>query len=139
MADQQQHTNMNSVVEQEPLTGLNVILDTSTGGNTSKKSNALAKANPHSVSNINSNTSVNTDSKSAGDPKEVSMAEPNKGASAIDENLEVALPEGKDDEDRLDEDVGGLNMQAGIGEKKKKNKRKPKSQRGLVSFWSIVK
>ena len=135
MADQQQHTNMNSVVEQEPLTGLNVISDTSTDGNTSKKSNALAKANPHSVSN--SNTSVNTESKSVGDSKKVSIAEPNKEARAIDDNLEV--PEGKDDEDRLEEDIGGLNMQAGIGEKKKKNKRKPKSQRGLVSFWSIVK
>ena len=126
MADGQQHTSSSAVVEQEPLTGLNL---------TSRKSAALAEVDLNSESNINSDASFNTDSKSA--PKKVSIAEPDEEASGVNENLEIALPEGIDNEDRLDDDTGGANMPVGVGEKKKK-KKKPKSQRGLVGFKSIV-
>ena len=135
MADGQQHTSRSAVVEQEPLTGLNLISDASTNGNTSRKSAALAEVDLNSVSNINSDASIHAESKSA--PKKVSIAVPDEEASGVKENLEIALPEGIDNEDRLDDDVGGANRQVGVGEKKKK-KRKPKSQRGLVGFKSTV-
>lgn len=134
MADGQQQTSNSAAVEQEPLTGLNLISDASTNG-TSRKSAALAEVDLNSVSNINSDASLNTESKSA--PKKVSIAEPDEEASGVNENLEIALPEGIDNEDRLDDETGGANMPLGVGEKKKK-KRKPKSQRGLVGFKSIV-
>ena len=135
MADGQQHTSSSAVVEQEPLTGLNIISDASTNGNTSRKSAALAEVDLNSVSNINSDASLNTESKSV--PKKVSIADADEQASGVNENLEIALPEGIDNEDRLDDDTGGANMPVGVGEKKKK-KKKPKSQRGLVGFKSIV-
>ncbi len=117
MADQQQHTDTNDVVEQEPL------------------STALAELDQNSVSNAKSNDSVNTKSKPATNPKHVSIAEPSEKASAVDENLELALPEGEGHEVTLDDDIDGANMQMEVGAKKKKNKKKkPKSQRGLVRF-----
>lgn len=116
MADQQQHTDTNDVVEQEPL------------------STALAELDQNSVSNAKSNDSVNTKSKPATNPKHVSIAEPSEKASAVDENLELALPEGEGHEVTLDDDIDGANMQMGVGGKKKKSKKKPKSQRGLVRF-----
>lgn len=138
--DRPQHTGTNSIVESEPLTGLSLTSDATTNGNTSKKSIALAEADPNSVSNVDSTAFVNTKSQSAADPKKVSIVELNEEASGVDENLEVALPEGEDHEDRLDDDIGGANMQMDIGGKKKKSKKKkPKSQRGLVRSHSIVK
>lgn len=135
MADGPQQTSNSAAVEQKPLSGLNLISDASTNGNTSRKSAALAEVDLNSVSNINSDASLNTESKSA--PKKVSIAEPDEEASGVNENLEIALPEGIDNGDRLDDDAGGANMPVGVGEKKKK-KKKPKSQRGLVGFKSIV-
>lgn len=133
MADQQQHTGTNGAVEQEPLTGLNLITDAITNGNTSNESNALAEVDPNSVSNVNSSGSINTQVESATDLKQVLFAEPNEKASGVDENLEIALLEGDDYEDIGDGDIGESNMPMGVGEKKKKKKKKkPKSQRGLV-------
>lgn len=132
MTDQQRHTGTHAVVEKEPLTGLNLISDATTNDDTSKKSTVLAEVDPNSVSNVSSNASVNTKSRSAADPKKVSIAEPNEEASGVDENLEIVLPGGEDHEDRLDDDIGGANMQMEVGGKKKKSKKKkPKSQRGL--------
>lgn len=140
MADQQQHTGTNTVIEPEPLTGLNLISDITTNGNNSEKSTAMADVDPNSVSNVNSNLSVNTESQSAAVPNKVSTTEPNGEASGVDENLEVALPEGENHEEGLEDDIGGANMQMGVGEKKKKSKkRKPKSKRGLVQFHSIFR
>lgn len=139
MTDQQRHTGTHAVVEQEPLTGLNLISDATTNDDTSKKS-VLAEVDPNSVSNVSSNASVNTKSRSAADPKKVSIAEPNEEASGVDENLELALPGGEDHEDRLDDDIGGANMQMEVGGKKKKSKKKkPKSQRGLVRSQPVSK
>lgn len=138
MADRQQLTATDDVIEMEPLTGLNLISDATTNGNISKKSTIWAEVDSNSVSNVNDNASVNTKSKSAADPKTVSIAEPNEEASGIDENLEVALPEGEDHEE--DDNIDGTNMHMEVGGKKKKSKkRKPKSQRGLVRFQYIVK
>ena len=136
MADQQQPTDMHGVIKQEPLTGLNIISDATTNSNTSKKSTALPVVDSNSVSNINDNSSVNTNSNSAADPKKVSITEPNGETSGVDQNLEVALG---DHEDRVDDDIGGANMQMGVGGKKKKSKKKPKSQRGLVRSLSVMK
>ena len=133
MADQQQHTGTNGVIKQEPLTGLNLISNTPTNGKDSKKSTALAEVDTNAVSNVNSNAPVNTKSKPVADQKRVSIAEPSEEASRADENLEVALPEGEDHEDRSDDDIGGVDMEMGVGEKKKRGKKKkPKSKRGLV-------
>ncbi len=122
MPDQQQHTDTNDVVEQEPL------------------STALAELDQNSVSNAKSNDPVNTKSKPATNPKHVSIAEPSEEPSGVDENLKVTLPEGEGHEVALDDDIGGENMQMEVGGKKKKNKKKkPKSQRGLVRFQSIPK
>lgn len=131
MADQQQHKDTNGVIEQEPLTGLNLISDATANANTSKKSTALTEVDPNSVSNVNGNISVNSNSKSTTDPKKVSMAEPNNETGGVNKNLEVA---GDDHENRLGDDIDGANMQMGVGGKKKKSKKKPKSQRGLVRF-----
>ena len=129
MADQQQHSDTSGDVEQEPLTGLNLLSNATADGNTSKTSTALTEVDPNSVSN------VNTKSKSTTDPKKVSIAEPNMETGGVDENVEVA---GDDHEKRLDDDIDGASLQMGVGGKKKKNKKKPKSQRGLVRFQSIV-
>ena len=138
MADNQQPTDTHAGVEQEPLTGLNITSDVTTKGNTSKESTALAEVNSNSVSNVNSNTSVSTKHNSAAEPKNVSIAEPNEETGGVDENLEVVLPEGDDHEDRVDDDVGGANMQMEVGGKRKKNKKKkPKSKRGLVRSQSL--
>lgn len=140
MADQQQHKDMNDVVQQEPLTGLSLISDARANANTSKKSTALAEVNPNSVSNINGSAAVITDPKTAMNSKNVSIVEPNEEVGCVNENLEVALPEGDDHEDRLEEDVDGANTQMAVGEKRKRSKKKkPKSQRGLVRFQSVVK
>lgn len=140
MADQKQHRDMNGVIEQEPLTGLNLISDATTNANSSMKSNALAEVDPISVSNFNVNSSVNTSFKSTTDLKKVSIAEANEEAGGINESHEVVLPEGEDIEDRLADDIDEANVQMEVGEKKKKSKKKkPKSQRGLVRFQSSVK
>ena len=138
MAAEKQHTELNDVVEQEPLTGLNLISDTPVNVNTFKKSTALAEIDPNLVSKANDNTSATTESKSAADAKHVSIAGADEEIIGADSNLEVALPEGEDIEDNLDNDVRGPSMQMGVGEKKKKNrKKKPKSQRGLVGSLYI--
>lgn len=135
MADQQQPTDTHGLVEQEPLTGLNIISDATTKGNTSQQSNALAEIDLNSASNFNSNISVSTTLKPAADPKQVSIAEPNEETSGVNENLEVALAEGDDHEDRVDDDVGGAGMQMEVGGiKKKSKKKKPKSKRGRVRY-----
>ena len=135
MTDQQQQTGEKTVVEQEPLTGLNIISDATTTSNPSTKSTALAEVDPNSMSHVNSSTSISIQSKSTADPKKVSIAEPKEDPSGINEDLEVTLPEGEDHDHRLDDDVGEGNMQMAVAEKKKKSrKKKPKSQRGLVRF-----
>ena len=132
MADKQS-TDMPGVVEQEPLTGLNIVSDATTKGSTFKESTALTEIDANSASNVINNTCVSTKPKSATDTKQVSIAEPNEETSGVNEDLEVALPEGDDHEDRVDDDVGGAGMQMGVGvTKKKKKKKKPKSRRGLV-------
>lgn len=142
MAAEQQHTKTNTANEQESLTGLNSMSDTSPTANTSSNSTALTEVDPSSVSNTNSNASATAESKSGKDLKKVSIAEAKEGASENDitfEALEVASLDGQKDEDQLDDDFGVSNLQTGIGEKKKKKKkRKPKSQRGLVWVCSIV-
>ena len=133
MADQQQHTGTNGAVEQEPLTGLNLITDATTNGNISNESNALAGVDPNTVTNVNSSGSISPQVESAIDIKHVSFTEPNEEASGIDENLELALLEGNDHEDTWGGNIGEANMPMGVGDKKKKKKKKkPKSQRGLV-------
>ena len=136
MAAEQQHTKTNMANEQEPLTGLNSMSDTSPNAKTSSNSAALAEVDPNSVSIINSNASATSESKSSKDLKTVSIAEAKDGASGneiIFEALEVASPDDQNDEDQLDDHIGVSNVQTGLGEKKKKNKKKkPKSQRGLV-------
>ncbi|CAD6576268.1 MAG: hypothetical protein ASARMPREDX12_007814 [Alectoria sarmentosa] len=133
MADQKQHKDMNGVIEQEPLIGLNLISDATINANSAMKSNALTEVDPNSVSNFNVNASDNTNSKSTTDLKKVSIAEVNEEAGGINESHEVALPEGEDIEDRLADEIDGANVQMDVGEKKKKKskKKKPKSQRGL--------
>ena len=139
MASDQQHTSMNTAVDPEPLTGLNLISDTSSNTSTSKKSNALAEIDSNSASKLNSNAFASTETKSTTGSKKVSIIEAKEAASGTDETLEAVLPEGEDNEDHMDDDIGELNMQTGIGEKKKKKKKKkPKSQRGLVGSKSLV-
>ena len=135
-ADQLQHTGTDTVVDPEPLTGLNIISDMTANGNISEKPIALAEVDHNLVSNVDSNASVDTKSKT----KKVSVVEPNKDFSDVDENLEIAVPEGEEKEDGPDDDIDGTNMQMEIGGKKKKNKKKkkkPKSQRGLVRTISF--
>ena len=134
MADQQQNTGTNGAVEQEPLTGLNLITDATTNDNISNESNPLAGVDPNSITTVNSRGSINPQVESAIDVKHVSFAEPNEEASGVDENLELALLEGDDHEDTWGGDIGEANMPMGVGDKKKKKKKKkkPKSQRGLV-------
>ena len=141
MADQKQHKDMNGVIEQEPLIGLNLISDATINANSAMKSNALTEVDPNSVSNFNVNASDNTNSKSTTDLKKVSIAEVNEEAGGINESHEVALPEGEDIEDRLADEIDGANVQMDVGEKKKKKskKKKPKSQRGLVQFQFTIK
>lgn len=139
MADQQQHTETTDIVEQDSFTGYSHISDAPTKFNTSKESTPLAEVDPESVSNINCNASVNADSRSAAESKTVSIVEPNEEADGVDENIELALPEGEDQEDRLDVDIARADMQMGVGEKKKKNKKKKsKSQRGLVRLFHCL-
>ena len=133
MGDKQKPTETHTGVEQEPLTGLNITSDA-----TSKESTVLTEVDSNSASIVNRNKSVSTKPKSAADPKKVSIAEPNEETSGVDENLELALPEGDDHEDGVDDDVGGANMQMEVGGKRKKNKKKkPKSKRGLVRSQSL--
>lgn len=132
MADQQQHKDAGGIIEQEPLTGLNLISDATANTKTANKSTALTEVDPNFVSNVNGHISVNSKSQSTTNSKKVSIAEPNEEAGGVNENLEAALPEGEDHENRLENDIDGANMQMGVGEKKKKSKkRRPKSQRGL--------
>ena len=133
MADEQRHTDRNSLVETDPSTGPNIVSNASINSNTSNKSLVLAEADSTSISKLNSNLSVNIKPKSSADPKRVSIAETNEEEGGSDGNRKLALPEVEDDGERLDKDIGGSNMPIGLGEKKKKNrKKKPKSQRGLV-------
>ena len=138
MADTQEPTDTHTGVEQEPLTGLNITSDGTTKGNTSKESTVLAEVDSNPASNVSRNNFVSTKPIFASDPKKVSIAEPNEETGGVDANLEIALPEGDDHEDRADDDVGGANMQMEVGGKRKKNKKKkPKSKRGLVRFQSL--
>lgn len=143
MAAEQQHTKTNMANEQEPLTGLDSMSDTSPNANTSSNSTALTEVDPKSVSNINTNASATTESHSGKDLKKVSIVEAKEGASGNDitfEALEVASPDGQNDEDQLDDEIGVSNVQIESGEKKKKSKkRKPKSQRGLVRCGPSLK
>ena len=133
MADEQQHTDINSLVEPDPSRGLNIVINASTNGNAFNKSIALTEADSKSVPKLNSNPSVSTKPKSPTDPKRVTVAETNEEEDGFDENRKIALPEVEDDGDRLDQDIGESVMPIGLGEKKKKrNKKKPKSKRGLV-------
>ena len=133
-AYQLQRTGTKTAVDPEPLTGLNIVSDTTANGHISEKPIALAEVDRNSVADMHSNASV--DNKFTN--KKVSVVEPNKEFSAVDENLEIAVPQGEEKEDRLDDDIGGTNMQMEIGGKKNnKNKKKTKSQRGLVQTISF--
>ena len=133
-ADQLHHTGAKTVVEPEPLTGLNVISDTTVNGHISANPTALAEIDHNLVSNMDSNAFVDTKSES----KKVSVAEPNKEFNDVDKNLEIAVPEREEKEDGLNDDIEGTNMQMEIGGKKKtKNKKKSKGQRGLVQTISF--
>ena len=126
---------MNSLVEPDPSTGLNIVLNASTNRNNSNKPISLAEADSNSVPKLNSNPFVNTKPTSQADPKRVSIAETNEDEGGLDGNRNIAIAEAEDDEAKLDQDIVGSDMPMGLGEKKKKrNKRKPKSQRGLVYF-----
>ena len=128
-ADQLQHTGTRFVIDPEPLTGLNIVTDTTANGHVSEKPTALAEVDHNLVSSMDSNVSVDRESKS----KKVVVIEPNKDFSDVVENLEIAVPKGEEKEHELDDDIDGTNMQMESGDKKKKKKkRKPKSQRGLV-------
>ena len=138
MAAESQHTEPHSAVEHEPLTGLNLTLDTpsndNANDNTNKESSAMADVDPKAVSKANSNPSVTTNSKPAAEHKKVSIAETGEERSKVEKSFEKYSLVDEDNEDKLDDDIGGLNTHTGIGEKKKKKKKKkPKSQRGLVS------
>ena len=61
----------------------------------------------------------------------------NEDSSGVAENLEVALPEGEDHEDGLDDDVGGSNMQMESG--KKKLRKTDKSKRPRCGRYDIRK
>ena len=133
-ADQLQHTGTKTVVDPEPLTGLNMISDTTVNSHISGNPMALAEVDHNLVSDMDSNASVDTKSKS----KKVSVAEPKKAFSDVDDNLEIAVPEREEKEDRLNDDIDGTNTQMEIGGKKRnRNKKKPKSQRGLVQTISF--
>lgn len=138
MADEQQPTDTHSIVEHEPLTGLNIISDATTNSSTFEESIALAEIDANSVSKVDNNTCVSTMPKSAADLRQVSIAEPNEETSGVNENFEVALPDGNDHEDRVDSDAGGAEMQMGVGGIKKKKKKRPKSKRGLVRLLSFI-
>ena len=135
MAAESQRTEPHSAVEHEPLTGLNLTSDAPSNDNTSRQSSAMAQVDPEAVSKANSNPSATTNSKLAAEHKKVSVAETVEEASGVDKSFEIASLEDKDNEDKLDDDIGGFNTHTDIGEKKKKKKKKkkPKSQRGLVS------
>ena len=140
MAAESQHAEPHSAVEHEPLTGLNLALDTPSNENASKQSSAMAEVDPEAVSKANSNPSATTNPKPAAEHKKVSIAEIGEEASGVEKSFEIASLVDKDNEDKLDDDIGGFNTYTDFGEKKKKKKKKkPKSQRGLVSSWSIVR
>ena len=133
-ADQLQHTGTKTVVDPKPLTGLNISSDTTFNSHISGNPIALAEVDHNLVSNMDSNASVDTKSKS----KKVSVAEPDKDFSDVDENLEMAVTEREEKDVGLKDDIDGTNMQMEIsGKKKNKNKKKPKGQRGLVQTISF--
>ena len=134
MAAGTQHTEPYSAVMHEPLTGLNLALDTPSNDNTKKQPGVMAEVGPEAISKANSNPPATTNSKPTAEHKKVSIAETGEEASGVDKSFEIASLVDEDNEDKLDDDIGGLNTHTGIGEKKKKRKKKkPKSQRGLVS------
>lgn len=135
MPDEISSKDTKIVVEQELMPGLTIVSNFSTDGNASQTT-VVVEDDSKSVSNINSNDSVNTKPKLTPDPKKVSIVEPKEEASGTNEDLEVALQEGENHEDRLEDDIG---MQTGVAKKKKKSKKKPKSQRGLVRSESTLK
>ena len=135
MAAESQPIEPQSAVEHEPLTGLNLTSDTPSD----KQSNAIAEVDPEAVSKANSNPSATPNSKPAAEHKKVSIAETGEETSGVEKSFEIALLVDEDNENKSDDNVGGVDMHTGVGEKKKKRKRKPKSQRGLVSSWSIVR
>ena len=133
-ADQLQHTDTKIVVDPEPLTGLNIISDTTANGHISEKPIALAEVDRNLVSNMDSKASIDNKSKN----KKVSVVEPSNEFSVVDENLEIAVPKGEEKEDGLDDDIGGTNIQMETGGKmNNENKKRPKSQRGLVQTVSF--
>ena len=133
-ADQLQHNGTKFVIDPEPLTGLNIVTDTTANGQVSEKPIALAEVDHNLVSNMDSNASVDRESKS----KKVVVVEPNNDFSDVVENLEIAVPKGEEKENELDDDIDGTNVQMESGDKKKKKKkRKPKSKRGLVRTISF--
>ena len=135
MATEQQLTKTNNVMEQESLTGLNLISINSANGNSSKKSTALTEVDPNSVSKANDNASATTESNSASHLKKTSIAEASEEASGKDTTLEAASPGDKDDEENLDDDIGGLNAQMGVGEMKKSGRRE--SQRASEAWYGF--
>ena len=139
MAAESQPTEPHSDVQHEPLTGLNLNLDTPSTDTTSRQSSATAEVDPEAVSKAKSNRSATTNSKPAAEHKKVSIAETGQETSGVDKSFEISSLVDEDNENKLDNDTSEFNAHTGIGEKKKKKKRKPKSQRGLVSFESIVR
>ena len=132
-ADQLQRTGTQMAVDPEPLTGLNISSDTTVNSHIFGNPIALAEVDHNLVSNMDSNASIDTNSKC----KKVSVAEPNKDFSEV-ENLEIAVPEREEKEDGLNDDIDRTNMQMEIsGKKKSRNKKKPKGQRGLVQKISF--
>ena len=133
MAAKSQPTEPHSAVEHEPLTGLNLNLDTPSTDTTSRQSSATVEVDPEAVSKANSNLSATTNSKPAAEHKKVSIAETVEETSGVDKSFEISSLVDEDNENKLENDTSEFNAQTGVGEKKKKRKKKPKSQRGLVS------
>ena len=122
------------------MTQVGLISDTLANANISQKSNALTNMGSNSVLKVNNSTSMNTSSEPNGDVMEVPITEPNDKASGVDENLEIALPEGQGHEHDREHVFGDTSSPMEFGERKRKNKKKkPKSKRGLVRVQYIVK
>ena len=135
MAVESQPIDPQSAVEHESMAGLNLTSDTPSN----KQSSAIAEVDPEAVSKANSNPSATPNSKPAAEHKTVSIAETGEETSGVEKSFEIASRVDEDNENKLDDNVGGFDMHTGVGGKKKKKKKKPKSQRGLVSSWSIVR
>ena len=124
---------MSDSLEQEPLTRLNIVTNNSSSEDASGKLTVLAEANPISLSRMDSNTSSHIKSDTATDVRKVSVAKSNGDESGDDVDFEVTLPKGEERGDETHDNPDEASVPLGAGGKKKR-KKKPKSQRGLVRF-----